>query len=209
MKCHKQALKLLICFCKALSKLVQTNALHVNSVCTVHQAYHVSVPWGSLSDCNSWQPPPRWVWSALQPKARAQDLCSSASCVSTDIDSQQTVPSASTDDAQDEPCVIASFSLDSEREPCPPSKVADLCQPSVALQEDLDQATKTQPAPAQAATVEDNTAVSKLKATPHRLHISCAPLVHHISLPPMLTASRRVAFADGLLHSNAAAPVLY
>ena len=173
------------------------------------QAYHASVPWGKLSDCSSWQPPPRWVWSALQPKAQTRGgACPSATFTQTDdAPGKQGVASISSE-AQDEPCIVASFGLDSDLEACSASEPAKQCLQSPELDKPFDQANVAGLVPAQAPDAEDPQAVSKHRAVSYRFQIGCVPSLVHMALPPHVKGLTRTVYAGTLLGCSAAVYIL-
>lgn len=170
---------------------------------TYLQAYHASVPWGSLADSNSWHPPPRWVWKALQRRADSQKAVTQAGGASSRLAPISTSIQAA---PQDQPCVIASFGLDSECEPCSVSDSAELCQQPLEPDTALDRPISSQTAPSQGPEdAEDRQPASRHKVMAQRPQSGGALAIF---LPQNLTASRRFAYADSLLGLVAAASTL-
>lgn len=147
------------------------------------------------------------MWSALQPIAQTQGgACPSATFTRTDDTAgKQGVASISSEAAaQDEPCVIASFGLNSDLEACATSEPAERCSQSPELDKTFNQANIAGLGPAQAPNAEDQHAISNHRAVCHTLQIGRMPSMVHMALPTNLPGLMRTVYAGTLLGCTAA-----
>lgn len=105
------------------------------------QAYHATVLWGRLSDCSSWQPPPRWARAtSVAPNGSAvlPNLAGTLGSQQTLIDSmsnsaQQSMAVTAVDDPlQDEPCVLPSADLEASMQASPADRLDSMCHQQTA-----------------------------------------------------------------------------
>ncbi len=100
------------------------------------QAYHATVLWGRLSDCSSWQPPPRWARARLvAPNGSAvlPNLAGTSGSQQILVDSlsdsaQQSMAVTAMDDPlHDEPCVLPTADLEASMHASPADRLDSIC----------------------------------------------------------------------------------
>ena len=144
------------------------------------QEFHASVAWGSLSDCSSWQPPPRWIWSPLPSQAQAQASVLPARIVQTHEASVEPCLATASNEAavKDQPCVIASIGVDVESGPCYSTDSEQQRHLSTDLQHTPEQQDEAQLAhdrtlPPDRCGFQGNRTAIKHRAACHRLQVAC------------------------------------
>lgn len=97
------------------------------------QAYHANVLWGKLSDCSSWQPPPRWARTRLVTPSSSPVISSLASTSGPqhslrDAAQQGLALTAAEDSMQDRPCVLPATDLEPNVQVSSADRLDSMCQ---------------------------------------------------------------------------------
>lgn len=144
------------------------------------QAFHASVAWGSLSDCSSWQPPPRWIWLPSQTQAQTRTASSPTSLIQPSEAASESCLVAVSNGAtlHDQPCVTAAVGVDFEAEPSSSSKPSRRCQQTGDLEHRPDPQEPCQPVldrtlPPDRNGFQNNITAIKHRVACHRLQVAC------------------------------------
>ena len=152
------------------------------------QAYHATVLWGSLSDCNSWQPPPQW--------SRARAVVSPVSSLTPNLGNaslpqhnsldpaQQSLAMAAADESlQDQPCILPATDLEGSLHASQADSLTSVCQQQVQAASTLSlpsQRDANGPASSSAPAPESSKGSRrqpKQNAACYRLHVACTAAV--------------------------------
>lgn len=150
------------------------------------QAYHATVLWGRLSDCSSWQPPPRW--------ARARLVAPSGSAVLPNLastsGSQQILRGSLSDSAQqsmavtvmddplkDEPCVLPTAELEASMHASPADRLDSICHQQTVAHSSTSLGSESQDVPSSAQSSCESSMPRprrpRQSAACYRLHVAC------------------------------------
>ena len=186
--------------------------LHTFISCNM-QAYHATVLWGSLSDCNSWQPPPQW--------SRARAVVSPVSSLAPNIGNaplpqhksldpnQQSLALAAADESlQDQPCVLPAADLEGALHTAQADSLTSVCQQQTQAVSSLPVSSQRNAngTASSSASAPENSQGSRRKARQnaacYRLHVACTAAVSglpiHMSSPINSSAQQ-----NAMLHSAA------
>lgn len=139
------------------------------------QAYHATVPWGSLSDCSSWQPPPQW--------SRTRRITTTVHPLSPTIGSMSLTQRdlaalAAADEAlQDQPCVLPASDIDSALQATSTEGMASICQQQADMAGCLPLKPHSGTKPASAPPPDSSHRKSRQNAACYRLHVACTAAV--------------------------------
>lgn len=164
----------------AEAELLADNPAMADATVMVHlsshvQAYHATVPWGSLSDCSSWQPPPQW--------SRTRRITTTVHPLSPTIGSMSLTQRdlaalAAADEAlQDQPCVLPASDIDSALQATSTEGMASICQQQADMAGCLPLKPHSGTKPASAPPPDSSHRKSRQNAACYRLHVACTAAV--------------------------------
>ncbi|DBA96597.1 TPA: hypothetical protein ACH3X1_015460 [Trebouxia sp. C0004] len=150
------------------------------------QAYHATVLWGRLSDCSSWQPPPRWARARLVAPNGPAVLPNFAGTLASqqiltdslsDSAQQSMAVTAMDDPMQDEPCVLPTAELEASMHASPADRLDGICCQQTAAHSSTSLGSESQDvASSSQSSCESSMPHSRRprqSAACYRLHVAC------------------------------------